>query len=185
MAAPKRKRKRKLDQPRHGSEGRYEPIARVVVDNPTWEPAKDGVGGVPKKIEVVVNRRHDIVLWLHSRGDIDDAQKLAGDRFLALHEQMDYGSRAMDYSREPVDGGAAWPDHDVHAIEAAKELAQLREYVGAWDYLLLVRAICHRSSIHSIVMGLYGAAREADRKYIGRRLRDALEMAAKYWGYAK
>lgn len=185
MAASKRKRKRRLDQPRHGSEGRYEPIARVVVDNPTWEPAKDGVGGVPKKIEVVVNRRHDIVLWLHSRGDIDDAQRQAGDRFLALHEQMQSGFRATDYSREPVDGGSAWPETDVKVSEAAKELDKLRSFLGWKDYLMLERAICHRSSIHGITVGLYGEAREADRKYIGRRLRDALEMAAKYWGYAK
>ena len=178
--AAKRKRKT-VQQLKHGYEGRFEPVV-MAVENPDWTRAKDGVAGIPRVVEMPINRRHDVIVWLHSRGMIDDAQKMAGDRFLWLWERMESGARAMDYGKEPVDGGAAWPDLDVKAIEAAKILDRLRIEVGHPDYSLLQHAICRRDTIAKIALGRYGNAREIDQKYLGRRLRDALDVAAHHWG---
>ena len=184
--AAKRKRKT-VQQLKHGYEGRFEPVV-MAIENPDWTKAKDGVGGVPRFEERAVNRKHDVLLFLYSQGKIDQAQKQAGDRFLSLWEKMGGASaRATDYLNEPVDGGAAWPDVDVAAMEAANDLMELSLKLGQADYGLLQNAICHNVNIIQIAsrMRADGRCTDFNRKYVGKRFRDALDVAAKHWGYVR
>lgn len=58
------------------------------------------------KITVLRSVRTDPLAWLHSHGQIDEADFLAGRHWQSLYERSHVGSvQAIDTSKEPVDGG--------------------------------------------------------------------------------
>ena len=148
------------------------------------EPAY-GYGHRPDR--VAINRKSDVVVWLYHNGHIDDAQMMAANKMLRLlHQLGSKGARATDYLQEPVDGGGAWPDVDVQAIEAAGELSQLAREVGMMDYNIMREVIGGGVSFADLArMARYAKGAPKSRaEYLGVRFRDALDVAAEWWGYA-
>lgn len=79
---------------------------------------------------------------LASRGRIDAAQVAAASKFRALWEQMGgKGASAIDYCREPVDGGKRADPISERQINAADELRRTRRALGDNGYWL-VSQIC-------------------------------------------
>lgn len=150
----------------------------VEVDSPYGHKKKD----TPK-----LNKKSDVVTWLYHNNHIDDAQMMAANRFMRLlHKSEAQGAQAIDYLQEPVDGGGAWPEADVHAIEAGRELWELAQFVGMFDYNLMRRIIGGGMSFSELAkMREYAKGAPKTRaEYLGSRFRDALDVAADHWGYA-
>ena len=83
-------------------------IAIVDVDNPLYAPIHAGAAGNPRKISVAINLRESPVAMMAARGTIDQSQLAAANHFRKLWEALGgSGAGAMDYTREPVDGGGA------------------------------------------------------------------------------
>ena len=166
-----RPRKLKITLPGPGYEGRFRQGFREV-DDP-YEPGA--------KITAAVNVRHDVVLWMLNRKEIDLAEYAAGEKFRSLMEKAGMtGAKAVDFSREPVDGRGAQKDMAVPALEAAKELAMAHAEIGADAYKVLW-----------LVVGLNSPEWMQDDKVNWRKrkvaragVKNSLNSLAKLWGFA-
>jgi hypothetical protein len=128
---------------------------------------------------VVKNIRESSISWLHSHGQIDDAQRMAGEWFRGTYERTRMGTMAVDPSHEPVDtSGKADPIPD-RAIAAIEELTAVRRELGRTPYCV-VELICGQG--WSIKEVAFMTARP--RIGIGEILRMALDDLAEMRGYA-
>lgn len=115
----------------------------VVVDNPFYSRAHSGTAGNPKQISAVINTRQSAVTMLYSRGRLDPAQLAAANRFGALWETMGgKGAGAIDYGKEPVDGGQRSDPITERQLMAADELRRARRRLRDPDRYQLVCRIC-------------------------------------------
>jgi hypothetical protein len=154
-----------------GCEGRVRLVA-AVVDDPY-----DGT-----RLTVVRNAG-DPVEDLLSRRQIDEAQYRAALRVRMLHERAGaVGARAIDYSREHVDGGQIYVDVPLGQAEAAQGLRAVCVQLGMLDYQIVI-AIAGEGRRVAEVASVIGGDSEAARKYVGRRFRDALNTLVSYWGF--
>src|SRR5690606_19564740 len=86
--------------------------------------------------------------------------------------------QAMDYGREPVDGGGVTDPISERRAEAARELAECRRKLGEMQYELVV-AVCGQGQALSGV-----GADDRARKTAADNLRDALDRLGGLWGIA-
>jgi hypothetical protein len=173
-AALRPKPKGKSQQMKPGYEGKFELGTREVETPETY---------LGKLETVAYNTRHDPIERMFARDQIDEAQRLAGNRFRALVEMEGArGAKATDYTQEPVDGRGAAPDVSVKALEAATELSGLRNLLGRLDFAL-VRQIAGEGFNIVDVAKFWGEGKFTV-KYVGRRFNDALSQLAMHWGYA-
>lgn len=117
-------------------------IAQVEVENPNWSRDHHGRKDNPRYITATVNLRESAITTMHARDLIDDAQAAAAIRFRRNWEAMGgKGAGAIDYSKEPVDGGGI-PEtvSDRHLI-AGRDLHACRLTLGVRGYKL-VSQVC-------------------------------------------
>lgn len=178
MIAARSPRYRRAESGKPGFEGRLE-IAPATVENPyqkgEFEP-------------VVRNIRESTLATMHSRRQIDDAQKQAGDWLRAQWERMRMGSGAIDPSYEPVDtSGHADPIPD-RFLMAAHKLQRARIAVSAevgWRGWFLIECICCEGcSIAEAAGRRYGGPSRDQAAHTGRLFREALDVLAGHLGYS-
>lgn len=152
----------------------------VTVDDPGYQRQHDGAKGNTRKINATINMRESPIVYYATRGYLDEAQARTGTWVRRLHEMAGgAGVQAMDYTREPVDGGRVSDGlTDLKATsakrlnEAREELAKndadwrLIEQVCAWGYF--VSQFTETKHQNAIQM---------------QRLRDSLDILATFWGY--
>jgi hypothetical protein len=158
-----------------GYDGKFE-IGTRVVDDPYDRS---------NKLTVPANVKASGLVWMHSRGQIDDAQFTAGERFRALYEQAEIGSaRGVDHSRPIVDGSGFVSSGVADTTAAAiRELAHLRHAVGAPAFNLAVALIGEGMTIADYAKHLNGGHPSrlmADN--VGCMLRAALDGLIRFWG---
>lgn len=149
---------------------------KVMVENPYWKSgqAEDRVN--PRFTEARINPRESAIYELVKKKVIDYAQAQAADRFRAFFERMGgRGVQAIDYGKEPVDGGGHYDPHDVSQLEAGRELDRCRSLLGVYDFNLVELVAGKRHSLHEIC----GSRR--DREFTSWRLRLALTALAQMW----
>ena len=102
----------------------------MKLENPHWTRANDGEHWAPRYIHPVVNLRESAIVELFVKKALDEAQFEAAEKFRRLFEALGgKGARAMDYTREFVDGGR-FPDPIGDAqIDAGKKLAAAYEHL--------------------------------------------------------
>ncbi|MFT2210702.1 hypothetical protein ACLJYM_02315 [Rhizobium giardinii] len=158
-------------------------LRAVVVDNPFY--SRDHVGDPtnPRKISAVVNIRESAVTMLASRGRIDAAQVAAASKFRALWETMGgKGATAIDYCREPVDGGGGRFDPiGERQMNAADQLRRARRVLGDSGYWLICRICGEGFSLHEVVQP--GSSKRA-KLNAADDLRACLDKLAEMWGIA-
>lgn len=169
MAAPS---KRKPSDP-------HRSLRAVTVANPYFNP---GDATNPRTIQAVVNIRESAAVMMHSRGRLDDAQFAAATKFRALWEAMYRSTRAIDYGREPVDGGTRAEPITERQMFAADQLRHIRPLLGEDGYWLVSRICGEGYSIGEVVRP--GASKRAKLK-AARDLRDCLDLLCKVWGFAR
>ncbi|MCP5083270.1 MAG: hypothetical protein GY948_16395 [Alphaproteobacteria bacterium] len=174
------KQRRKLrTRCRPGYDGRMEQTSDKVES-----PYRKG------EFEVVArNVRESGLLTMLNRKQIDDAQYMAGDWIRRKIERTRMSSGAIDPGYEPVDtSGHADPIPD-RVIAAAQALGPVERHVtrehGRQGWLT-VRLVCAEgATVSEAAHRRYGLATRAQERATGQLLRDALDEAAIYLGYAQ
>ncbi len=150
----------------------------MTVANPYYSPAHDGEASNPRTVPAIINLKESAITMLASRGRIDAAQLTAATRFRALWEAMCRSTRAIDYGREPVDGGGRADPIGHRQMHAAEELRRIRPLLGNKGYWLVSRICGEGYSLGEIVGP--GASKRAKLKAAGD-LREFLDLLCEFW----
>jgi hypothetical protein len=160
-------------RPAHGSEGAVE-IGHRVVEDP-YDP--------DNLITVPANLRHDPLLRMFSRREIDNAQLLAGESLRKAHEAASHhGVKAIDPFRDVVDGGRPSIGIPEAALHAAGRLREAQLLLGWQAYRLVVSVAC--DGLNGSTIAEATSAR-LDRNVVQFQLRSSLEQLAVLWGFAQ
>jgi len=158
-------------------------VEREVAD-PGFDPAYSTSGKV-ETVTVLVNVRESSVAQMHARGQIDDAQKVAADRLRAVFERAGLsGVKAMDPTRERVDGSRTRDSMTDTRLDAARELSVLARELGKIGFPVCVLICGDRLSVREMAQRMLGRpANKRELSYYGRLLRDHLDILCFHWGY--
>lgn len=139
----------------------------------------------PLKITVAVSTRDDPLRGMLARGQIDQAQFEAGRLWQKYREQSEVGGiRAIDTTREPVDGGGAYPEPITDAQrKAVMQLKAADGKLGERGREIIEMVLWHRYSITQVAAA-YATHTRKGVEYQGARFRECLEALAKLWGFA-
>lgn len=136
--------------------------------------------------QVVVTRqlRDDPLGRLHSRRQIDDAQYQAGRAYQQDWETAERGPRAIDPTREAVDGGQLAEPITESQRKSAKRLNHALAELGADG-----ASITHDVLVSGMTMAQVATRRgwkgKTWEEYFGRRFRECLDSLAVVYGYAQ
>lgn len=161
------------------------PIDPVVMrkENPLWQRDHDGEKTNVRYINAVVNAKESAITALAARGQIDEAQCASADRFRKAWEAMGgAGAKAMDYTKEPVDGGGPVDPISVKQLLAGKDLKAAQQALeaeyGRYAYKLVVYVCGQGYSVHDLT------ETRRQRDTMTDNLRRYLDTLAALWGYA-
>lgn len=148
----------------------------VIVDDPYEHGAKQ---------TMTASLRDDPLGRLFIRNQIDKAQFDAGRDMQGLYERAQIGGvKAMDPTKEPVDGGGAIPEMigDIQ-MRAVKRIAQLEKTLGNEGTALIRQFLACRMFVDQIAEQR-GLTSQRDKDYLGKRIRECLETLAIELGHA-
>lgn len=135
------------------------------------------------KIIVMRSTRDDPLARLHDRRQIDEAQYHGGRAFQRDFEIAERGPRAIDPSKEAVDGGLA-----PEPITEQQRKSALR-LVGAYRALkqdksaVVQDVLIHRRTM-AIISERRGLSGRKWEEYFGKMFRDGLELLAEFYGFS-
>lgn len=135
------------------------------------------------KIIVMRSTRDDPLGDLHARHMIDEAQYHAGRAFQHDFETAETGARAIDFTREAVDGGAMPEPLSEARRRAGLQLALVYRNLGADGSAIVHDVLVHNRTRKQVAeyRGLVGKRWE---EYFGTRFRECLDCLAKVYGFA-
>ena len=151
-------------------------VASVEIDDPlALEPGE--------KIVALRSIRNDPLARLHSHRHIDDAQYRAGRAFQDDWEKAERGPRAVDPTREYVDGARAREPITERQRRAVLRLNTIERELGA-DGIVLV----HEVLVLGLTMEQVGLRRglrgQRWKDYFARRFQECLDRLALIYGFA-
>ena len=151
-------------------------VASVEIDDPmALEPGE--------KITALRSIRNDPLARLHSHRHIDEAQYRAGRAFQDDWEKAECGPRAVDPTREYVDGGQAREPITERQRRAVLRLNRIERELGA-DGVILV----HEVLVLGMTMEQVGLRRglrgQRWKDYFARRFQECLDRLALIYGFA-
>jgi hypothetical protein len=151
-------------------------VAAVEVDDPlALEPGD--------KIVTLRSIRNDPLARLHSHRQIDEAQYQGGRAFQNDWEKAERGPRAVDPTREYVDGGQMREPITEGQRKAVLRLNRAERELGADGATLL-----HEVLILGMTMEQVGQRRalrgQRAMDYFARRFRECLDRLALLYGFA-
>jgi hypothetical protein len=151
-------------------------VAPIEVDDPYGTEPGD-------KIVTLRSIRTDVLAKLHTHRQIDEAQYRGGRAFQNDWEKAERGPRAVDPSRERVDGGQAREPITEAQRQAVLRLGRVERELGA-DGTVLV----HEVLILGMNMEQIGARRGLQtqrwKDYFARRFQECLDRLAQTYGFA-
>jgi hypothetical protein len=151
-------------------------VATVEIDNPLGlEPGE--------KIVALRSIRNDPLGRLHSHHQIDEAQYRGGRAFQDDWEKAERGPRAVDPTREYVDGGRAREPITERQRRAVLRLNRIERELGT-DGIVLV----HEVLVLGLTMEQIGERRglrgQRWKDYFARRFQECLDRLALIYGFA-
>jgi hypothetical protein len=151
-------------------------VAAVEIDDPlALEPGE--------KIVALRSIRNDPLGRLQSRRQIDEAQYRGGRAFQDDWEKAERGPRAVDPTREYVDGGQAREPITERQRRAVLRLNRMERELGA-DGIVLV----HEVLVLGLTMEQVGLRRglrgQRWKDYFARRFQECLDRLAQTYGFA-
>jgi len=152
----------------------------MEVDNPFYSRAHDGDKTNPRTITVCYNPRESYAGMLYARKVITEAENRAANRIRQAYEGIGgAGARAMDYTREPVDGGGHVEPITPRQLEFGRVLRDAALFLGPQGYDLVIKLAGQGLSPKDL-------AREKRRQdFWGQRFQECLETLAVHWGYQR
>jgi hypothetical protein len=163
---------------------------RRSLDNPKGViPSEDEIrgplDGPHERSAVIRNLRSDVLAQMKARRQIDECQYAAGRHWEALWERAEIGGiKAMDTTKEPVDGGGetAEPLTDRQR-KAVRDLRLADGDLGVRGAVLVRRVLGRRETIRYIASEFANGSKH-DELYFGRLFRDCLDVLSISFGYA-
>ncbi|MGY3605962.1 MULTISPECIES: DUF6456 domain-containing protein [unclassified Bradyrhizobium] len=151
-------------------------VAAVEVDDPlALEPGD--------KVVALRSVRNDPLGRLHSHRQIDDTQFRGGRAFQSDWEKAERGPRAVDTTREYVDGGTQREPITEAQRRAVSRLNRVERELGADG-----SALVHEVLILGMTMEQVGERRglrtQRWNDYFARRLKECLDRLALIYGFA-
>ena len=151
-------------------------VATVEVDNPlALEPGE--------KIVALRSVRNDPLARLHSHRQIDEAQYRGGRAFQSDWERAERGPRAVDPTREYVDGGQMREPITEGQRKAVLRLNRAMRELGA-DGSALVHDVLVRGMTMEQVGQRRGLSTQRWKDYFARRFQECLDRLALIYGFA-
>lgn len=145
-------------------------VAPIEVDDPHGlEPGE--------KIVVLRQLRNDPLARLHAHHQIDEAQYMAGRAYQRDWETAERGARAIDPTKEAVDGGRLPEALTDGQIKARKRLVQVQAALGRRMYKLAHAVLIDGQHVEHFAKNI-GAKGESWMLYYGRQFREALDTLA-------
>ena len=162
--------RRSRDLPRNAD------VAAIEVDDPLGLEPGD-------KIVTLRSLRNDPLGRLHSHHQVDEAQYQGGRAFQEDWEKAERGPRAVDPTREYVDGGRAREPITERQRKAVLRLNRAERELGA-DGSALVHEVLILGMTMEQVGQRRGLATQRWADYFSRRLRECLDRLALIYGFA-
>lgn len=147
-------------------------VAPIEVDDPMEAGAK---------LIVMRSLRSDPLANLHARNCIDEAQYRAGRKFQSDFEAAERGPKAIDPSKEAVDGGQMPEPITEEQRRAAKSLAAAHRALGA-DGAALTHDVLIDSKTPLQISHGRGFSGEMWEKFFRMRFYECLDCLAKLYG---
>jgi hypothetical protein len=151
-------------------------ISRHIVPIEVDDPYEAGA-----KIVTVRSTRNDPLARLHSHHQIDEAQYQGGRAFQRDFEIAERGPRAIDPSKEAVDGGLMPEPITESQRKATVRLAAAHRRLGANGSAIVHDVLIHGRNISDVVAsrGLVGRKWE---DIFSEKFRECLDILAELWG---
>lgn len=131
-----------------------------------------------EKITVLRQLRCDPLARLHSHHQIDDAQYNAGRAYQRDWEVAERGARAIDPTREKVDGGKiAEPLTDGQG-RARIRLVEIERALGRQMHKVAHAVLIDGASMDVVSYRVFGRIGKHAAEFTGRLFRDALDVLA-------
>lgn len=144
----------------------------------------DPYSKIGEKINVLRSTRDDPLAGMRARGQIDEAQLAAGRLWQRHYEDSEIGSiRAIDPSREAVDGGRVREIINERHSKALKLLREADVELGQWRSNLVRDVLGQRVMLKDAAFRR-GAVTEREVLKVGREFRASLDILAYLWGFA-
>lgn len=175
-----RKRKVKITLP--GMQGRV--LVEADVADPYAPERRERVKRAiyDNTIEAMASRGH-----LRAPGEAQDgteARLIAAAKFLALYARAGgSGARAIDYSAIKVDVSSRYDGTPEGQAMALREMARIREAIGAEPYKLLHSVICNDTAVTLLIRAERKRVENASVEFY-QRVRSALDGVIQYYGVA-
>jgi hypothetical protein len=167
---------RKIHDRRSSDLLRNAEVATVEVDDPLALDPGD-------KIIALRSVRSDPLARLHSHRQIDEAQYQGGRAFQNDWEKAERGPRAVDPTREYVDGGRAREPIIESQRKAVLRLNRAERELGA-DGSALVHDVLIKGMTMQQVGQRRGLRSQRWNEYFARRFRECLDRLAQIYGFA-
>lgn len=136
-------------------------------------------------ITVLRSLRDDPLGAMHAAGQVDNVQYLAGRHWQKAYELAEIGgARAIDYTREYVDGGQIpQPTISDSQAKAFSDLSKARKALGDYGSSVVYDVLaCHMTIKECANRRMM--TREIELNFIGRRFRECLSTMAVVFGYS-
>ena len=148
-------------------------IAEAIIPDP--------YSSTGEKLRVIRSVRDDVLGHLHARKEIDDAQLEAGRKYERYAEQSQIGSvKAMDPTKEPVDGGGGIRDAITdRQIAAVRELSEADRVLGRRPAMVMRAVLVDKKRFREIA-----GAKEGDIAHVRLTFKEGLEELAVFWCFA-
>lgn len=150
-------------------------VSAMEVDDP-FEPGA--------KILAFRSLRDDPLGRLHDRRQIDEAQYEAGRAYQRDFEMAERGPRAIDPSKEAVDGGRTPEPLTEGQRRAALRLAEAASELGAHGRKLIQDFLIDGMTMEQIAQRRGLQPSQFTLKYYGARVRECLESLAVVYNFA-
>jgi len=151
-------------------------VAAVEIDDPlALEPGE--------KIVALRSIRNDPLGRLHSHHQIDEAQYRGGRAFQDDWEKAERGPRAVDPTREYVDGGSAREPITERQRRAVLRLNRVERELGA-DGVMLVHEVLVLGMTMEQIGQRRGLRGQRWMDYFSKRFRECLDRLAQIYGFA-
>jgi hypothetical protein len=186
----------KRDRPKNGQRAAGAPVfdaratqlAKGVVPATVLVPdvRVDENTGVRWNLKVIRNLRRDPIGAMEARGQLEIYQIDAARHWQELHEasQVGGGIKAMDTTKDPVDGGGLIPDPITdRQRKALAEIHRADVVLGSQGSALVRHVLADCLSIGQIAE-MYGVPTARERDRLGWMFRKCLDELAKCYGKA-
>lgn len=130
------------------------------------------------KITVLRQLRNDPLARLHSHHQIDQAQYMAGRAYQRDWETAERGARAIDPTKEAVDGGRLPEPLSDSQGRARIRLVEIERTLGRAMHRVAHTVLVEGRSLEVVADHLFKHHGQNATRHCGRLFRDALEILA-------